>query len=64
MHTFLLFLYFYQCSGERRLKALILFLAFRVLVPLTSEKFIPIYAVDILADSGFMMIDNNVVFFM
>lgn len=46
------------------MKALILFSASRVLVPLTSKKFIPIYTVDILADSGFMIIDNNVVFFM
>lgn len=40
---------------------LILFLAFRVLILLTSKEFIFIYPVDIIADSGFIK-DSNVVF--
>lgn len=41
---------------------LILFLKLRVLIPLTSKELILIYTVDIIADSGFMIIGNNAVF--
>lgn len=61
IHTILSVLHFCLWGREPRVEDLILFLAFRVLILLTSKQFIPIYPVDIIADSGFI-IDSNVVF--